>query len=361
MSDPKHDERHDTVWLLLPWYANGTLETAERLLVEDHLAGCPGCREEVARCNGLAAALRARPEIAPSPHPLQLARLMERLDANDAGDAGDAFDASDASHAIHADDAINARAATAINASGANDPINAVDAIDAINAIDAMHAINATAATEAGKAAAAGARARQRGASLFGGTPRLVRWALAGQLAALLLLATALAFGPARRQPAIYHTLSEPSAPAAPLPATSAVAAAPQIRVVFVEAATAKQMREVLLSTRGHLVDGPSPLGAYTLELPAPAAAAATPPAGGFRGTWIGDLAPAPPAPRASSREAAPDSVGIVLAYLRSQAIVRFAEPVAGTGTPAPAAPAPGTAAPAPQGVPGTAPEAPPS
>jgi hypothetical protein len=353
MSDPKHDERHDTVWLLLPWYANGTLETAERLLVEDHLAGCPGCREEVARCNGLAAALRARPEIAPSPHPLQLARLMERLDANDAGDAGDAFDASDGSHPIHADDAINARAATAINASGANDPINAIDASDAI------HAINASAATEAGKAAAAGARARHRGASLLGGTPRLVRWALVGQLAALILLATALAFGPARRQPAIYHTLSEPSAPAAPLPATSAAAAAPQIRVVFVEAATAKQMREVLLSTRGHLVDGPSPLGAYTLELPAPAAAAATPPAGGFRGTWIGDLAPAPPAPRASSREAAPDSVGIVLAYLRSQPIVRFAEPVAGTG--APAAPAPGTAAASPQGVPGNIPEAPPS
>ncbi|HEV3074895.1 MAG TPA: zf-HC2 domain-containing protein [Thermoanaerobaculia bacterium] len=355
MSDPKHDERHDTVWLLLPWYANGTLETAERLLVEDHLAGCPGCREEVARCNALAAALRARPEIAPSPHPLQLARLMERLDANDAGDAGDALDASDASHTIHADDAIDARAATAINASGANDPIKAIDAIPAIKA---------TAATEAGKAAAAGARARQRGASLLGGTPRLVRWALVGQLAALILLATALAFGPARRQPAIYHTLSEPSAPAAPLPATSAAAAAPQIRVVFVEAATAKQMREVLLSTRGHLVDGPSPLGAYTLELPAPAAAAAaaaTPPAGGFRGTWIGDLAPAPPAPRASSREAAPDSVGIVLAYLRSQPIVRFAEPVAGTGAPAAAAPAPGTAAASPQGVPGTTPEAPPS
>jgi len=356
MSDPKHDERHDTVWLLLPWYANGTLETAERLLVEDHLAGCPGCREEVARCNGLAAALRARPEIAPSPHPLQLARLMERLDANDAGDAGDAgdaFDASDASHTIHADDAINAR--------GAHDAIDPIHAIDAIHAIGAIPAIKATAATEAGKAAAAGARARMRSASLLGGTPRLVRWALVGQLAALILLATALAFGPARRQPAIYHTLSEPSAPAAPLPATSAAAAAPQIRVVFVEAATAKQMREVLLSTRGHLVDGPSPLGAYTLELPAPAAAAAAPPAGGFRGTWIGDLAPAPPAPRASSREAAPDSVGIVLAYLRSQPIVRFAEPVAGTGAPAAAAPAPGTAAASPQGVPGTTPEAPPS
>src|ERR1700726_4436637 len=292
MSDPKHDERHDSVWLLLPWYANGTLETAERLLVEDHLAGCPSCREEVARCNGLAAALRDRPEIAPSPHPLQLARLMERLDAPDAGDAGDASDAGDA--------------------------INAIDASEASEAQDASEAAAAS------RPAAAGARFRKRGASLLGGTPRLVRWALAGQLAAMVLLATALAFGPARRQPAgaIYRTLSEPSVQTASLPATAATATtavAPQIRVVFVETATAKQMREVLLSTRGRLVDGPSPLGAYTLELPAPAPAAAASPAGGFRGAGSGDLAPAPPAPRASPREAAPDSVGIVLAYLRSQ------------------------------------------
>jgi Putative zinc-finger len=341
MSDPKHDERHETVWLLLPWYTNGTLETAERLLVEDHLAGCPSCREEMAHCNGLAAALRGRPELAPSPHPLQLARLMERLDAPDAfaaSDAADGIDATDATDAI-----------SAINASGASDAIGAIGAsgaIDASAAAEARHAADA---------ADAGARFRQRGASLLGGTPRLVRWALAGQLAALILLATALAFGPARRQPALYRTLSEPS-PQAVSPtgtaATSATAAAPQIRVVFVEAATAKQMREVLLSTRGHLVDGPSPLGAYTLELPAPAPAVATLPAGGTA-AGTGDLAPAPPAPRASPREAAPDSVGIVLAYLRSQPIVRFAEPVAGTGAPAPAA--------APQGVPGTTPEAPPS
>jgi len=348
MSDPKHDERHDSVWLLLPWYANGTLETAERLLVEDHLAGCPGCRDEVARCNGLAAALRGRPEIAPSPHPLQLARLMERLDA---GEADDAFDASDdAGEAVHANDALNARAATdATGASGVSGNV----------ANHPIHASAASAATEAGKPAAGGARAGKRAASLLGGTPRPVRWALAGQLAALLLLATALAFGPARRQPALYHTLSEPSAPAASLPATTAASAAPQVRVVFVDAATAKQMREVLLSTRGHLVDGPSPLGAYTLELPAPVSAAAVPPAGGSRSAGTGDLAPSPLAPRTSPGEAAPDSVGIVLAYLRSQPIVRFAEPVAGTG--APAAPAPGAAAAAPQGVPGVTPAAPPS
>ena len=321
MSDPKLDEQHESVWLLLPWHANGTLAPAERRLVEDHLAGCPSCREEMTRCNGLAAALRGREEIAPSPHPLQLARLMERIEASERG-----FDAL----------------------------------------------------SENSDAGAIGGRRRggERGASLLGDTPRPVRWALAGQLAALVLLSVALAFGPARRfEPgkpapespaspagAVYHTLSAPSARAAfPAAASAAGTAAPQIRVVFADAATEKQMREVLLSTRGRLVDGPSPLGAYTLELPAPPPAAAAPPAGSSRSAVAGDAARASAAARASHAEAAPDSVGIVLAYLRSQPIVRFAEPVAGTGTPAtssplPAAPVPGTA---PEALRGT-PEAPP-
>ena len=337
MSDSKHDEQHDSVWLLLPWYANGTLETAERLLVEDHLAACLGCREEVARCNSLAATLRDRPEIAPSPHPLQLARLIARLDALEASNASNAG-----------------------NAGNAGDPGEESDAGDAGEARQATAASATTATSEASQAAAgADARFRRRGGSLLGGTPRPVRWALAGQLAATILLATALALGPARRQPAAarYVTLS---APAASLSAT-----APQIRVVFADTATAKQMREVLLSTRGRLVDGPSPLGAYTLELPAPAPAAALP-GDASRSAGTGDLAPAPPAPRAAPREAAPDSVGIVLAYLHAQPIVRFAEPVAGTGTPpasppAPAVPVPGTAAAAPRGARGTGPKVPPA
>ncbi|HYL04712.1 MAG TPA: hypothetical protein VE075_01650, partial [Thermoanaerobaculia bacterium] len=189
---------------------------------------------------------------------------------------------------------------------------------------------------------------------LLGGTPRPVQWALAGQLAALLLLAATVAFGPVRRfQPGS----SAPAAPAAPAPARtaafvtlsapaaggepSAAAARPQIRLVFVETATEKQMRYVLLCTRGRLVDGPSPLGAYTLELPAPTSAAGAPETQGIPknpagAAGAGETAPALPAPRAALAEAAPDSVGTVLAYLRSQPVVRFAEPVAGTTSPAP-------------------------
>jgi len=381
MSDSKHDEQHDSVWLLLPWYANGTLETAERQLVEDHLAGCPGCRDEVARCNGFAAALRARPEIAPSPHPLQLARLLERLDAHDEIDAISEIDAIrdidaiseiDAVRDIDAADARGATGATSTTgtsdatAAGAAGDLHAADgASDPRAASTARATRTPRQPSHANTAAAAAARGRQRGASLLGGTPRPVRWALAGQLAALILLAAALAVGPARRfetGPPAPQAAARPAPPSGArfitlsAPAPLVTSAAPQIRVVFAEAATEKQMREVLLSIRGRLVDGPSPLGTYILELPAPAPAVAAPPAGGSRGAGTGDAAATTPAPRAALAEAAPDSVGIVLAYLHAQRIVRFAEPVAGTGTPAALPPA--VALPQ-AGTPGTAPEAP--
>src|SRR6202007_1535484 len=101
MSDRnRRHEQHESVWLLLPWYANGTLEAAERRLVEDHLAGCADCIEELARCNGLAGALRGGQESAPSPHPIQLERLMERIEAVEARAALDAIDPIDALDAL---------------------------------------------------------------------------------------------------------------------------------------------------------------------------------------------------------------------------------------------------------------------
>jgi hypothetical protein len=325
MSNPENDaERHENVWLLLPWYVNGTLEAAERRLVDDHLAACPSCLEELARGKALATALRARQDSAPSPHPIQLARLMERIEASEASEAGDASGTGERGFASLPADLADRRR-------GEHDR-----------------------------------RGRQGlpGARLLGSTPRPVRWALAGQLAAMLLLAAALAFGPARRlqsassapasaasaRNADYITLSAPAAVG-----SSTAAVRPQIRLVFVETASEKQMRDVLLCTRGRLVDGPSPLGAYTLELPAPTSATAAPadsvslppgsanaetPASSARTAAAREAAPAPPAPRAALAEAAPDSVGTVLAYLRAQPIVRFAEPVAGTASsPSPARP----------------------
>ena len=134
---------------------------------------------------------------------------------------------------------------------------------------------------------AEGSSPRARLAGLLTATPKPVRWVLAGQLAALLLLATAWVWTPTPPPPAEFTTLSDPVA--------VAVATGQQVRVVFAEGATERQIRDVLLPIGGQLAGGPSPLGVYTVELP-------------------------------EGRDPLP----VVLQHLRSRPEVSFAEPVAG-------------------------------
>ena len=70
---------HAAAWELIPWYVNETLDQDERRAVHAHLLACAECRQEEARCRQTASAVRAD-RAAPSPHPTQLARLLERLD-----------------------------------------------------------------------------------------------------------------------------------------------------------------------------------------------------------------------------------------------------------------------------------------
>jgi anti-sigma factor RsiW len=227
--------RHDETERLLPWYANGTLAPGERAEVEAHLAGCPLCRDELAREQGLAAALRAAGEVAPSPHPAQLARLLARLD----------------------------------------EPAPAL--------------------------APPPRRLPARLRAVFAGTPRPVRWAMAAQLALLALLLASREWRPAPPAPAVngapaavYHTLSDPAAPAA-------AARGPRLRVMFAEETSERELRALLRTVGGRIVDGPSPLGVYTVEVPAGPAA---------------------------------DPVEAVLQHLRSNPRVRFAGLAAGSEMP---------------------------
>jgi hypothetical protein len=71
----------EEVQLLLPWYANGTLEPAEQAEVEAHLEVCTACRLEAEGCREHAAAVRGAEPLAPSPHPVQLSRLLARIEA----------------------------------------------------------------------------------------------------------------------------------------------------------------------------------------------------------------------------------------------------------------------------------------
>ncbi|HEY0510571.1 MAG TPA: zf-HC2 domain-containing protein [Thermoanaerobaculia bacterium] len=147
---------------------------------------------------------------------------------------------------------------------------------------------------------------RGRLAALLQATPRPLRGALLAQAAMILLLVGALAWGAGRPAPApaapspsapgvTYRTLSDPVArPARVL----------RLRLMFSPRATEREVREILLGIRCEIVAGPSPLGVYTVEVPATG-----------------------------------DPVGIVLARLRTESQVVFAEPAAGDGATSPGRP----------------------
>ncbi len=129
--------------------------------------------------------------------------------------------------------------------------------------------------------------------SLVQATPRPLRGALVAQAAVIFLLVGFLAWGSLRpgspalaSSPAVYRTLSDPAP--APVPTF-------RLRVMFSPKATEREIRGLLLGIRGEITAGPSPLGLYTVEVPA-----------------------------------AGDPAAGVLARLRSEPQVTFAEPVIG-------------------------------
>jgi len=214
---------HQECWELLPWHATGTLEPEEAARVDEHLAACAICREELRACRELAASL---PGAAADPDPEPgLARLIARIDAD-------------------ADPAAAGR-------------------------------------RRRNRPPERRGRLRERWRALLAATPRPVRAALEAQAAALGALALgtfALAFalaagaegGGARGIDAPeaapagatrFHTLSNPSVedPAAP--------GAVRLRLVFAAGATEATVRALLLDAGARVVDGPTRFGVYTIEV----------------------------------------------------------------------------------------------
>ncbi len=94
-------------------------------------------------------------------------------------------------------------------------------------------------------------------------TPRPVRWAVAAQAAALAGLVVWGALGPSPGG-ALYGTLDEPAAAASD-------EVRPRLQLIFADDVRAARLRDLLLAHGLRLVDGPSPLGVYTVELEAAA------------------------------------------------------------------------------------------
>ncbi len=233
---PRREHQHQRVEQLLPWYVNGTLAAAEKRAVEEHLAVCPACRAELAACHELSRAIDDLGEVAPSPHPVQLARLLARIDAG-----------IPSQEVLPDEDAAPASAAS--QASDCQRPL--------------------ASPRDAGVIPAGDRRLARRLTALLAATPRPMRTLLAAQLAGIALLGGLLSAvvaglggqaAPRRPAPApVYHTLSEPAPPPTPVA---------QLRVVFDDAATAAAIHEILAGVRGQIVSGPSQLGTYTVEVP---------------------------------------------------------------------------------------------
>jgi hypothetical protein len=119
-----------------------------------------------------------------------------------------------------------------------------------------------------------------------------MRWTLAAQLGLVLLLAGGLTLlrRPVQTSaaPAVYRTLSDPGPATAEPPAATA-----RLRIVFAPGTTEEEIRALLLGIRGQITAGPSPLGVYTVDVPA-----------------------------------GPDPVADVLSHLRTHRQVSLAEPV---------------------------------
>jgi anti-sigma factor RsiW len=226
--EDRGERLHRRVWELLPWYVNGSLSQRERERIETHLAVCRLCREEERTSRRTAEMVKGAGEVAPTPHPVQLQRVLARID-------------------------------------------------------------------EAEREAPAHGVWRRLAApfrALIDATPRPLRGALVAQVAVILMLVGVLVWPELRpsarssQPPAVYRTLSDPGAPPAP---------SLRLRVMFSPKATERQIRGLLLGLRGEITSGPSPLGVYTLSVPA-----------------VGE------------------SLQAVLARLRSEPQVMLAEPVVG-------------------------------
>lgn len=83
--DPPRGAEHEQIAELLPWYVNASLSRDEAALVDDHLAACAACREELARCRALSLAARsaAQGEEGWAPSPRHFARVLARVEASE--------------------------------------------------------------------------------------------------------------------------------------------------------------------------------------------------------------------------------------------------------------------------------------
>jgi hypothetical protein len=73
--------RHEEVWLLLPWLANGRLAGAEREMAEEHVRRCADCERELEVQHRMCSAFTEPDRVTYAPGP-SLRKLMDRIDSD---------------------------------------------------------------------------------------------------------------------------------------------------------------------------------------------------------------------------------------------------------------------------------------
>jgi hypothetical protein len=73
--------RHEEIWLLLPWLANGRLAGAQRAQAEEHLRECPACAQELATQRRMCELLTQPERVTYAPGP-SLRKLLDRIDGH---------------------------------------------------------------------------------------------------------------------------------------------------------------------------------------------------------------------------------------------------------------------------------------
>ena len=73
-------DEHESVWELLPWHANATLQSPEALRVERHIATCHDCAVELERCRRVFAATQDIDVQPWSPSPAHFAQVLTHID-----------------------------------------------------------------------------------------------------------------------------------------------------------------------------------------------------------------------------------------------------------------------------------------
>lgn len=198
---------HQEIIELLPWYVNATLDAAERQVVAEHLEGCKECASEVRALTNLRKVVVAVGDQAPEPSPFMLNRALAEIENYERD---------------------RAKAQS----------------------------------TETQKSNSFRSRVGNFAAGWWPSTPLFARAAMAAQLA-LLIVAATFAVYQYNHPNIVYRSLSGNSSQE-----NGAVKAKAMISVGFNDKASAREIKQALNEVSGTIVDGPSSLGLYTVQLP---------------------------------------------------------------------------------------------